>query len=451
VRTQSRKDFRCPKSEIKRRAIHNRPSGHAIGNVRVFPALWKRPQKAQRKDFTNARAHTINAPMNIRPRSILLVTPVALASVSWLSHDAIALDFSQARVTQVVQDVKVMPSGAAARPAAVNETVHQGSAVQTGTQSRSELTFQDKTITRLGENTIFTVGGARTIELGSGQFLLYVPKKAGGAKVKMGSVTAAITGTTVLGNVYPSGIVEFTVLEGSACMHLDKTGQAMYVQAGQKVVYDPMTGRFDNPVDVDIQEQLSSPLVSDFRRLPSSGLIDQEIAIQRGRANDDLVRALAASGATIGTATPEQFLAAFDSVIMRSDPHTVCVLVGRAVRARPDLADRIVVAAITSARPVRGYSKDFKQPIGKEIPCEWVQCILQAAIAADPAAEREITNAALAAAPMLRDCILAITPCPMENAFVQPNVIAPINPSNLKPPVVSPEQPTTSTHHGGGD
>ena len=133
--------------------------------------------------------------MNIRPRSILLIAPVALALVSWLPHEVVALEFSQGRVTQVVQDVKVVPSGAAARPAAVNETVHQGSAVQTGTQSRSELTFQDKTITRLGENTIFTVGqGARTVELGSGQFLLYVPKKAGGAKVKMGSVTAAITG-----------------------------------------------------------------------------------------------------------------------------------------------------------------------------------------------------------------------------------------------------------------
>ena len=82
-----------------------------------------------------------------------------------------------------------------ARPAAVNETVHKGSAVQTGTQSRSELTFQDQSITRLGEKTIFSVGGgARSIELGSGQFLLYVPKNSGGAKVKMGSVTAAITG-----------------------------------------------------------------------------------------------------------------------------------------------------------------------------------------------------------------------------------------------------------------
>jgi len=374
---------------------------------------------------------------------MVLIAPVALALVSWLPNEVIALDFSQARVTQVVQDVKVMPSGAAARPATVNETVHQGSAVQTGTQSRSELTFQDQTITRLGEKTIFTVGGARSIELGSGQFLLYVPKKAGGAKVKMGSVTAAITGTTVMGNVYPNGIVEFTVLEGSACMHLDKFGQAIYVQSGQKVIYDPMTQRFENPVDVDIQQQLNSPLVHDFRRLPSAGLIDQEIANQRGRANDDLARAVAASGATIGTATPEQFLAAFNSVIVRSDPHTVCALVGRAVRARPDLADRIVVAALTSGRPVRGYSKDFKQPAGRELSCEWLQCILQAAIAADPAAEREIINAVMAAAPTLRDCIGAVTPCPAENAFVQTNAITPTNPSNFKPPVVSPEQPPT--------
>jgi len=391
--------------------------------------------------------------MNIRPRSTLLVAPVALALVSWLPNEVIALDFSQGRVTQVVQDVKVVPSGAAARPATLNETVHQGSAVQTGTQSRSELTFQDQTITRLGEKTIFTVGqGARTVELGSGQFLLYVPKKAGGAKVKMGSVTAAITGTTVLGNVDPSGIVEFTVLEGSACMHLDRSGQAMYVQAGQKVTYDPMTQRFGNPVDVDIQQQLSSPLVSDFRRLPSAGLIDQEVAVQRGRANDALARAVAASGATIQSASAEQFLAAFNSVIVSADPRTVCTIVGRAVRARPDLADRIVVAAITSARPVRGYSKDFNQT--KEIPCDWVQCILQSAIAADPGSERVITDAALAAAPMLRDCISAVTPCPGQNAFIETNAITPLDPQNFRPPPVerpspvSPEQPPTTSNRG---
>ena len=386
--------------------------------------------------------------MNIRPRSILLVAPIALALASWLPHEVIALDFSQGRVTQVVQDVKVVPTGATARPATVNETVHQGSAVQTGTQSRSELTFQDQTITRLGENTIFTVGqGARTVELGSGQFLLYVPKKAGGAKVKMGSVTAAITGTTVLGHVFPSGIVEFAVLEGSACIHLDRSGQAIFVAAGQRVTYDPALMRLENPVDIDIQEQLSSPLIADFRQLPSYGLIQDEIAIQRGRADDELARALSAQGATIQSASEEQFLAAFNSVIASADPYTVCAVVGRAVRARPDLADRIVVAAITSARPVRGYSKDFKQPIGKEIPCEWVQCILQSAIAADPASERLIIDAALAAAPMLRDCILAVAPCPAQNAFFPPTIIAP--PPIERPSPVSPEQPPRPLNHRG--
>ena len=385
--------------------------------------------------------------MNMERRGILLIAPIALALANWLPNQVAAADFGEAQVTQVVQDVKVVPSGAASRPAAVNETVRQGNAVQTGAQSRSELTFKDKTITRLGEKTIFNVGGqGRTMDMGSGQFLLYVPKKAGGAKVKMGSVTAAITGTTVMGHVYQSGIVDFTVLEGSACIHLDKWGQAMYVSAGQRVTYDPILQRLDNPVDVDIQEQLSNPLVTDFRQLPSYSLIQEEIAIQHGRANDALARALAAQNTTIDTASPEQFLAAFNSVLVSADPRTVCAIVGRAVRARPDLADRIVVAAITSARPVRGYSKDFKQPVGKEIPCEWVQCILQAAIAADPGYEQLIIDAALQAAPMLRDCILAVTPCPGENAFIPPYIIPP--PPVERPSPVSPEQPPTVHHHG---
>src|SRR2546423_10976830 len=257
--------------------------------------------------------------VNIRAHCILFVASVALVSLSSLSNKAVAADFEQARVTQVVQDVKVLPSSGTSRQAAVNETVHKGSAVQTGVKSRSELTFQDQSITRLGEKTIFNVGGgARTIELGSGQFLLYVPKNSGGAKVKMGSVTAAITGTTVLGNVQPNGIVEFTVLEGSANVRLESVGQCVRIHAGQKVTYDPITGRLGDPVDVDIQKQLSTPLGSEFGQLPSATLINQEVQL-RGKANDDLARAVSASGATIATATPEQFVAGLDSLLVRAN------------------------------------------------------------------------------------------------------------------------------------
>jgi hypothetical protein len=133
--------------------------------------------------------------MNIQLRGILTTASLASALAISLPTKVSADELKEAKVTQVIQDVRVLPSGAAPRPAALNDNVHQGTAVQTGTQSRSELTFKDQTITRLGEKTIYSPGeGARTIDLGSGQFLLYVPKKSGGAKVKMGPVTAAITG-----------------------------------------------------------------------------------------------------------------------------------------------------------------------------------------------------------------------------------------------------------------
>ena len=134
-----------------------------------------------------------NGTMNIQSRFILAITSFALASV--VSNEVSADELKQAKVTQVIQDVRVLPSNASPRPAVVNDDVRRGTAVQTGVQSRSELTFKDQTITRLGEKTIFSVGeGPRTIDLGSGQFLLYAPKKAGAAKVKAGVVTAAITG-----------------------------------------------------------------------------------------------------------------------------------------------------------------------------------------------------------------------------------------------------------------
>jgi hypothetical protein len=124
-----------------------------------------------------------------------LLTVVAVVFAGWLPGVVRADQLKEAQVTQIIQDVRLLPSNASPRPAVIRDNVREGTAVQTGVQSRSELTFKDQTITRLGEKTIFSVGkGARTIDVGSGQFLLYVPKNSSGAKVKMGAVTAAITG-----------------------------------------------------------------------------------------------------------------------------------------------------------------------------------------------------------------------------------------------------------------
>ena len=50
--------------------------------------------------------------MNMERRGILLIVPIALGLANWLPNQVAAADFGEAQVTQVVQDVKVVPSGA---------------------------------------------------------------------------------------------------------------------------------------------------------------------------------------------------------------------------------------------------------------------------------------------------------------------------------------------------
>jgi hypothetical protein len=242
------------------------------------------------------------------------------------------------------------------------------------------------------------------------------------------------------------------VLEGGACLYLDSVGQAIYVGPGQQVVYDPIANRLENPTDVDVNKVLTTPLIKDFRELPSASLIGktaqhQHLTAAAAADTGEVAAAVRAAGAnSLATATPEQFMQGLTSLFARSTSAEICAYVGVAVRARPALATRIVAAALTASRASRYTDvKDFKQPIGKEIGCDEANCIVQAAIAAAPSAAKEIVDAAQAAAPLLAHCFGL--PCPLANAFREPLVPTSINPSNFKPtppPVVSPEQPTTS-------
>ena len=169
-----------------------------LGTARLILAVASCPLLCDPLSLGFARLGIIpgyKGTMQIQSRYILTISALAFALASGLPTQVSADELKEAKVTQVIQDVRVLPSNASPRPAALNDDVRHGTAVQTGVQSRSELTFKDQTITRLGEKTIFSVGeGSRSIDLGKGQFLLYAPKKAGGAKVKMGPVTAAISG-----------------------------------------------------------------------------------------------------------------------------------------------------------------------------------------------------------------------------------------------------------------
>ena len=161
----------------------------------------------------------------------------------------------------------------------MNDDVREGTAVRTGVESRSELTFTDQTLARLGANTIFTFNeGTRSMELGGGAMLLRVPKNAGGAKITTAAITAAITGTTVMMQYDPDGYAKFIVLEGTACMFLNtKPNDCVQVRAGQllTVKVKPPPTSLPAPVSVDLKKLMdtSALLSADFAPLPSLDLI----------------------------------------------------------------------------------------------------------------------------------------------------------------------------------
>ncbi len=200
---------------------------------------------------------------------------VALGVVSAQGQGGAGSVLKEARVTQVVKDVKLL-SGGEPRTATLSDTVRGDTAVRTGAESRAELTFGDLTIARLGANTIFSFNqGSRTVDLGNGAILLRVPKGSGGAKVQTAAVTAAITGTTVMVEYHPKSYAKYLVLEGSMRIYLKGTlGESVLMGPGQMMILNPNAKRLSDPVDFDLARLWKTSLfIQGFRPLQSEPLM----------------------------------------------------------------------------------------------------------------------------------------------------------------------------------
>ncbi len=212
---------------------------------------------------------------------LLLIAPAA---------STIAAELKEAHVTRIIKDVQLLPSQAAPRPAVVNDNVRSGTAVRTGADSRTELTFTDLTLARLGANTIFSFNeGTRNLDLGGGAVLLHVPKGAGGAKITTAAITAGITGTTVLMEYHRNAYIKFIVLEGTARMYLkNHLGESVLIGPGQMLIVKPNATSLPDPVTVDLKRLVQTCLlITEFAPLASQPLILHQIQIQQN--NPDLI------------------------------------------------------------------------------------------------------------------------------------------------------------------
>jgi Tfp pilus assembly protein FimT len=206
-----------------------------------------------------------------------------IISIVALALPVMAESLRSANVTAAINEVQVYTGSSQARSAAVGETLTIPSSLQTGRKSRAELTFSDKTLTRLGQNSVFSFReGGRNVELKQGSVLLQVPKNAGGATIRTATVNASITGTTVMFEYSPGSWIKLITLEGTQKLTIIGSNQTKDLPAGKMIIMHPNAKVIPDPVDVDVRKLVAtSPLAGKgiFTPLPpyAIALIDQTI------------------------------------------------------------------------------------------------------------------------------------------------------------------------------
>ncbi len=245
---------------------------------------------------------------------------------------------TESSFTQVINDVKVMAMPAkAVKMAKLAEPFKAPDLLQTGADSLAELTAVDKTVTRIGANTVFSFDPkGRSIRLEKGSVLFHSPTGKGGGTIRTGGASASVLGTTIVVVTTVEGGFKAIVLEGKGEVRLPN-GDFRILRAGQLVFILPGSKTFGPLLNVNLDKLVhGARLVNGFEaKLPSLDRIEVEVAsqnrlIESGRAED--TRLLVGNSATKDdvkvvddnlieravTDTPLQIAMRTDAIINRS-------------------------------------------------------------------------------------------------------------------------------------
>jgi hypothetical protein len=209
----------------------------------------------------------------------LLAGLFACAGISAQAADSL----TESTFTEIIKQANVVAAtDKSVTPAQVNEVFRVPDLVRTGPESRLEMTAPDKTITRVGENSVFTFEpGERNIRLQQGSVLFHPPAGVGGGTVKYGGTAAAVLGTTIICAVMPDGSFKIMLLEGKAIVTL-ANGKTMELGAGQMLIVPPSGDSFSPVKDIDLAKLVPHLLlISGFSNpLSSMPLIEDAIRLQ---------------------------------------------------------------------------------------------------------------------------------------------------------------------------
>jgi hypothetical protein len=192
-----------------------------------------------------------------------------------------AAPLTESTFTEIIRDVSVIAATTRqAQPAKLNAVFKLPDLVRTGAESRAELTAADKTITRIGANTVFSFESAtRTMNLERGSLLFHSPKGRGGGTIKSGGASAAVLGTTLMVAATDNGGFKVIVLEGKALVTLPQ-GRSVTLPAGKMVYILPGSPTFGPVLDINLDRLVGGSLLVNGFTSPLSSLGEIRRAIQ---------------------------------------------------------------------------------------------------------------------------------------------------------------------------
>jgi hypothetical protein len=253
----------------------------------------------------------------------LLILSLAICGAGLVPANAV--DLKESKFTQVVNDVQIVSTTDNSKhPAAIDGVFKMPDVLRTGPASRAELVAEDRTITRVGANTIFSFDQAnRSIHLEKGSLLFNSPKGKGGGSIHTAAATAAVIGTTIIVTTTPNGGFKVLTLEGKTEVQY-VSGLRQQVQAGEMTFVLP--GGAPGPVIMfRLDQQIGgSALVKGFSKtLPSQTKIDAAVTKQ---VKDIKTGKVADTGLHVGeeaTPTGVQVIQLFDQVSASSTNGTI--------------------------------------------------------------------------------------------------------------------------------
>ncbi len=203
--------------------------------------------------------------------------------------------FTRAEVTKIVNEVQLLLDDSTSRPASIGSVVSGTTAVRTGQRSRTQLQFPDRSIVRLGSNSVFSfLQGKREVDLKKGALLMQVPKSLGRTRTRTAAISAAITGTTIMieyvppvldaaGKIIKPGTLKIIVIEGSFEFSLNSAPRrVLKLKAGEMVAFRSDAKRLPKKfvIDLDRLIKTSKLIEGGMGPLPDLPLMNREVVAQ---------------------------------------------------------------------------------------------------------------------------------------------------------------------------